>query len=239
MIRNADDFRRRARERLHRLGELADADFLVGANVVDLADGCGLIHDADQRADDVADIGEAARLRAVAVHGDRPAQERLLHEGRDDHAILPGLPRAHGVEEANHHGRQMLLTPVGQGEELIERLRAGIAPAAFCRRPQHQRTVFLERHLFAQAVHLGSRGQEHFFLFLVGLGEDDLGAVHVGFDGAHRAFDDQLHADGGRQVQDNVAAIDEFCHHPGLVHAVNRVVEARMSLEVGDVINAR
>ena len=52
---------------------------------------CDELH---QRADDVADVGEAARLRAVAEDGDRLAGERLPDERRDDHAVLAGLARA-------------------------------------------------------------------------------------------------------------------------------------------------
>ena len=43
-------------------------------------------------------------------------------------------------------------------------------------------------------------------LLLVRVLEDDLGAVHVGLDRVDRLLDDQLHADGGGEVNDDVAA---------------------------------
>ena len=49
----------------------------------------------------VPDVGEAARLRPVAEHRDRPSRERLLHEVRNDHPVLARLPRADGVEQAD------------------------------------------------------------------------------------------------------------------------------------------
>ena len=67
---------------------------LAVADIEDLADGAGFVDQGYHGAHDIADVGEAARLRAVAEHGDRLAGEGLPHEGRDHHPILPGLPRA-------------------------------------------------------------------------------------------------------------------------------------------------
>ena len=72
-------------------------------------------------------------------------------------------------------------------------------------RAQHQVAVLAERHVRALAVDLGRRGDDDELLLLGGGPQDDLGAVHVGLDGAHRRLDDQLDADRGGQVEDDVA----------------------------------
>ena len=103
-----------------------------------------------------------------------------------------------------------LLAPVGQSQELVDRLRAGIAPAALAGWPQDKATVFTKRNIGGQTVDLGRGGEEHFFLLLVGGGEHDLGAVHVRLDGPHRAFDNQSHANRRRQVKDDVALVHQL-----------------------------
>ena len=96
----------------------------------------------------------------------RLARQRLAHEVRDDHPVAPGLPRADGVEEAPDDRRQLALLPVGEGEELVDRLRARIGPAALAvgrgpgRRPRGTGVVAL-------AVDLAGGGDEDRLLFLV------------------------------------------------------------------------
>ena len=62
--------------------------------------------------------------------------------------------------------------------------------------------------------------------------------MDVGLDGVHRRLDDQLDADGRREVEDDVALIDEFGHQPAVVDAVDGVVVARVRLQVRDVVEA-
>ena len=88
----------------------------------------------EQRADDVGDVLNAPRLRAVAEHRDRLAGERLPHEVRDHHAVLARLARADGVEEAHDDHRQLAFLPVGEREELVDGLAARVRPAVLRRR---------------------------------------------------------------------------------------------------------
>ena len=67
--------------------------------------------------------------------------------------------------------------------------------------------------------------------------ENDLGAVHVGLDRIDGLLDDQLHADGRREMKDHVAAIDEFGEERLVVDRVDEVLEAGAALEVGDVVD--
>ena len=62
--------------------------------------------------------------------------------------------------------------------------------------------------------------------------------MDVGFDGAHRAFDDQLDADRRRQMEHHVAFIDHLGDHVGFVDAVKRIAEARMIFEMLNVLHA-
>jgi hypothetical protein len=62
----------------------------------------------------------------------------------------------------------------------------------------------------ALSVHLARRRDEHGLLLLARLLEHHLCAVHVGLDRPDRALDDQLNADGGREVVDDVLRIDEL-----------------------------
>ena len=70
----------------------------------------------------VRDVEEAARLRAVAVHGDRPAGERLLGERRQDGAEGRRLAGPGHVEEAAHDHGEAVLAGVGERERLARGL---------------------------------------------------------------------------------------------------------------------
>ena len=188
-------------------------------------------------ADDVGDVAEAARLRAVAVDGDRLARQALPHEVRDHHAVAAGLARPDGIEEARDDHRQLLLFPVGQRQELVDRLAARVGPAVFRRRSHHEVGVFAEGHGRALAVDLGRRRDDDQLLLLVGVPQHDFGAVHVGLDRVDRRLHDQLHADGRGQVEDDVAVVDQLGQQRLVGDAVDRVAEPRVPLQVLDVLD--
>src|SRR3954470_12358862 len=100
------------------------------ADVVDLAVRLLAPHQPDKRADHVLDVAEAAPLGAVAVDRYVLVGERLAHERRDHHPVAPRLARPDRVEEARDDGGLLALLPVGEREELVEHLRAGVRPAA-------------------------------------------------------------------------------------------------------------
>ena len=175
-----------------------------------------------------ADVAEASRLRAVAVDRDRVPRQPLPDEIRNHHAVAAGLARPHGVEEARDDHRQLLLLPIRQRQELVDRLAARVGPPMFRRRSHHEIVVFIERHRRALAVNLRSRRDHDELLLLVGVPQHDLGPVDVGLDGVDRRFDDQLHADGGRKVKDDVAVVDQLGEQRLVGHAVDGVAEARL-----------
>ena len=107
----------------------------------------------------------------------------------------------------------------------------------FRRRAEDQIRGLAERHIRALAVDLGGGRDEDQLLLLVRVLEDDFGAVHVGFDRVHRLLDDQLHADGGREVKHDVAAIDQLREQRFVRDRVDRVGKTRAALEMGDVVD--
>jgi hypothetical protein len=74
-------------------------------------------------------------------------------------------------------------------------------------------------------------------VLLVGLLEYDLGASDVGGDGPHRALDDQLDADRGGEVVDDVGLVDQLSDNPGGVARVDRVLELGLRAQVPDVVD--
>ena len=63
-------------------------------------------------------------------------------------------------------------------------------------------------------------------LLLVRVLQHHLGAVHVGLDRVHRLLDDQLDADGGGEMKDDVAAVDQLGQQRFVRHRVDDVLEA-------------
>jgi hypothetical protein len=54
--------------------------------------------------------------------------------------------------------------------------------------------------------------------------------MDVRLDSAHRAFYNELHSDGGREVKDYVALIDQFGGHWMVVHGIDGVMKSRVIL---------
>ena len=96
--------------------------------------GCSAI--AHHRRHDVADVGEAAGLGAVAEDGQRLPAQRLADQVGHHHAVAAGLPRADGVEQPHDGHLQARLAPVGVREGLVDALGRGVGPPGFQRRTQ-------------------------------------------------------------------------------------------------------
>ena len=106
---------------------------------------------------DGADVGEVARLGAVAVHGERFAGQRGVHERRDHGGVgvAGGLAGAEHVEEPERQGPQPVAALIRHrvllGGELADRVRAqrlGGEP-------------FVLRQRGVGAVHRRRRGDDH------------------------------------------------------------------------------
>ena len=160
-----------------------------------------------------------------SVYGDRLVGQRLAYERGQDHPVAAGLARPDRVEQAPHHDRQLALAVVGDRQELVERLGARIRPAAARGRTHHDVAVLDEGKLRRLAVDLAGRSDEHRLVLLVRLREHDLGAVNVGLERADGTVDDQLHADGGGEVEDVVGVVDKLSDDAVVVAGVDRVAE--------------
>ena len=184
-------------------------------------------------------MAEGARLRAVAVDLERRAGERVADEARDHHPVLAALARADRVEQAHDHAVELPLLVVGEREELVHRLRVGVQPALLRRRPVDAPVLLGERPLLAVvAVDLGGRRDQDALAEAVAVVEHDLGALDVRDHRVHRLLDDQAHADGGGEVVDDVALVDELADDRPGEHRVDDEVEARVLAQVGDVVDA-
>ena len=74
------DLRTAAGHRPDHLGQLVDGHFPIAPDVEDPAAAFGRAEQAHEGADHVVDVAEAAALPAVAVDGDRLAEQGLAHE---------------------------------------------------------------------------------------------------------------------------------------------------------------
>ena len=231
------ELRRRAGRGDHALGEVDDPDPLLRADVVDLARGGLLAHQADQRAHGVLDVAEAARLVPVAVDFQWAVGERPLDEARDHHPVHPALARADRVEEPNDHGVEAALLVVGEREELVHRLRVGVRPPARRGRAVDPPRGLGERQLLAVvAVDLRGRGDEHALAEPVAVLEHGLGSAEVRDEGVHRLLDDQPHADRRREVVDDIALVHELVDDRRLQDGVDDQVEVAPAVQVLDVL---
>jgi hypothetical protein len=113
----------------HSLGQLLDRDLPRRADIEGPAHGPFRFGDGDDRLDRVIDVGEAARLGAVAVDRQVVALQGLRDEAGQDHAVGAELSRPDRVEEPDDDCARILLARVAEGEHLAERLRGGVPPA--------------------------------------------------------------------------------------------------------------
>src|SRR5436853_19902 len=79
----------------------------------------------------------------------------LTNASWHDHPILAGLSRPDRIEQPNDDGGQFFLAPVGHGQKLVNRLRAGVTPTAFVRRADQQVVFFFKGDLLALPIDLG------------------------------------------------------------------------------------
>ena len=188
------------------------------------------------RAHRVGHVTERARLLAVAVYLERRAGERALDEARDDHSVLARLPRPDRVEEADDDAVEPALLVEAEREELVDRLRVRVEPAALADRAVDAAVVLRQRAFLAVvAVDLRARRDEHALVELVAVLEHRLGAAHVRDHRVHRLLDDQPHADRGGQVVHDVALVDELADDRRREHRVDDEVEAGPVAQLLDV----
>ena len=141
-----------------------------------------------------------------------------------------------GVEEPHDDDRQLALFPVRERQELVDAPCCTRTPSgASWWGPRTRSASSSNGTSLALAVHLGRRSDDDQLLLLVGVLQHDLGAVHVGFDRVDRLLDDEPDADGGGEMKDDIAAVDELGQQRLVLDRVDEVLESRPALQVGDV----
>src|SRR4051795_8447856 len=111
-----DDLRARLGDLDDRLGELEQRE-LVRVADVDRLMRAGL-GEQDHPADQIVDVTERPRLRAVAEHRDRPVLQRLAQKRRDRPAVVGAHPRTVGVEDPHDRRVDALLAVIGHRQRL-------------------------------------------------------------------------------------------------------------------------
>src|SRR5262245_9520862 len=137
-----DDLARRLRDPKYRLGELEDRELARVAEV----DREVLLSDREQveAADQVVDVAEAPRLRAVTEDRKRLVLERLADEARDRAAVVRAHPRSVRVDDPDDGGVHALLVVVRHRQRLGVALRLVVDPA---RSEEHTSELQSLRHL--------------------------------------------------------------------------------------------
>jgi hypothetical protein len=89
------------------------------------------------------------------------------------------------------------------------------------------------------AVHLRGGGDEHALVEAVAAIENGLRALDVRDERVHRALDDQLDAHSRREVEDDVALVDELVQDRGGENGVDDEMEVPAFLQMSDVPHRR
>ena len=130
----------------------------------------------------------------------------------------------------------LLLLPVGKRQELVDRLAAGVAPAALVVGPS-TRSASSRNGTSCSCRRPRRSRRQHRLLLLVGVLQDDLGAVHVGLDRADRLSTISFTPTAAARWKTTSARSISSASSGSLIDAVDGVVEAGAVLEVRDVVD--
>ena len=223
-----EDDRAAAEDLDHLLGELEQRELLRVADV----DGQVLaaLRERDQAADEVVDVAEAPRLRAVAEDGQRLLLERLAHERRDRAAVVRPHAAPVGVEDADDRRVEALLAVVGHRERLGVALRLVVDAARPDRVDVTPVGLGLRVHLRV-AVDLARRGEEEARALELRETERVVGAVRAGLERVQRQPQVVDRARRAREVVDEVDRLVD----PDRLHDVLRQEDEVVAAHVRDV----
>src|SRR4029077_15358674 len=68
--------------------------------------------------------------------------------------------------------------------------------------------------------------------------QDHLRAVDVGLDGAHGAFDDELNADSGGEMDDDVGIVNKLGDELAIFDVVEVILQVAVRFQMANVIHA-
>src|SRR5206468_4248917 len=115
-----DDVALAPRQREYPLGELPHRELVRVANVGRI--GAAVLEQADDALDEIVHIAEGTRLRAVTVHGERLAAQRLHDEVRYDAPIVRTHAGAIGIEDAHDARVEAVIAMIGHRQCFREAL---------------------------------------------------------------------------------------------------------------------
>ena len=193
--------------------------------------GLGEQHDPT---DEVVDVAEAPRLRAVSEHRHRLPLERLAEEGRDRAPVVRAHPRPVRVEDPDDRGVDALLAVVGERQRLGVALRLVVHPARADRVDIAPVGLRLRVHL-GIAVDLARRGEEETRPLPLREPERMMRPVRAGLQRVERQA--QV-VDGARERGEVVDDVHRLVAHDRLDHVVVDELE-RVVAQVVDVLERR
>ena len=157
-------------------------------------------------------MDEAARLRAIAEHGQGLAGQRLASKPREHHPVGCGLAGADGVEKPgdDHLGAQLAVVPVG--EHLAEGLGVRIVPARLRRGAEEAVGLLVKRTVAVLSVDLGGRGEEERHSLARRGPQHGVASTDVSQQRLERPLADELHPDGGGEVKTAIDPPHELAH---------------------------
>ena len=163
LVAHAFDLRRRASELDDQPRQLVDRGLLTSVPTLK-TEPCA--SGVPRRAGSVpatvsADVGEAPRLRAVAVHRQRLAGKGLAEEPRHHRSVALRIEAGPIRVEVPHDRDRKASRSVREREVLVQRLGGRVRPALHARRPQHTLVVLRPRNRRRLAVDLGRRRDKH------------------------------------------------------------------------------
>src|SRR5579859_565555 len=223
---------------LNDFGETLNAHFFGVADVNHFTDCTVQGYQAEQSFHSVPDVAEAAGLLAITVNFDGSPIERPLHKVGENHSVAPGLSRADRIEKTDNNYGLFLLLPVRKSQKFIEGLGSGVAPTPLRGGAENKVRILMKRHVGVFPVDFGSGGDQNEFLLFGGRFQNHLRPVDVRFNRPDGALHNQLHADRGGQVNDNIGVIHQLRQHLPVFDPVKMIFQAVGALQVADIFHA-
>src|SRR5262249_29209362 len=134
---------------------LANGEFAGVAEIDRPREAGRRFHEANETIDEIVDIAEGPRLRAIAEHGDRFVLECLNDKIGNNAPVIGMHARAIGIEDARDFDRQLVLTMIVEEKGLRAAFafvvagaradRVNISPIAFRLRMYDGVSVYLAR----------------------------------------------------------------------------------------------
>src|SRR6266566_1497900 len=202
-----DDLAFAPRQAQHQLGQLADGEFVWVPEVRRLA--VAMLEEAHDPVDQIIHVAEGARLRAVAIDGERLAAQRLDDEVRHDTAIVRPHARAIRVEDPDDPRVELVEAMIRHGERFGETFCFVIHPA--WAHGVHVPPIRFGLRVHQRvAVHFRRRGEQEAGMLRHGETQRLVGAEGADLQRLDRQLEIVDRAGGAREVQHAIERSFDF-----------------------------